>query len=98
MNFSIHLPQPLLLNLDQFAKAHNTSRSSVVREAVQAYLAREKKSEWPADLLAWMQEGLEPGFQPESDDGPDWEAIRRESNEGWEAQTEAFLKDFGTLA
>ena len=34
MNFSIHLPQPLLVNLDNFAKTHKTSRSGVVREAV----------------------------------------------------------------
>ncbi len=58
MNFSIHLPQPLLIDLDNYAKSHHTSRSSVVREAVQAYLVQQKKSEWPADLRAWMEEGL----------------------------------------
>ncbi|MGH2436455.1 MAG: ribbon-helix-helix domain-containing protein [bacterium] len=40
MNFSIHLPDPLLADLDAFAQARQTSRSGVIREAVCEYLAR----------------------------------------------------------
>jgi Arc/MetJ-type ribon-helix-helix transcriptional regulator len=90
MNFSIHLPQPLLLNLDQFAKAHNTSRSSVVREAVQAYLVKETKSEWPADLVAWMKT---PPDASDTEDWPDFDAIRKESNESYQAQSDAIQKE-----
>ena len=96
MNFSIHLPQPLLVNLDNFAKTHNVSRSGVVREAVESYLAQKTKSEWPPEMLAWMQEGLQPGFKPDADDGPDFDAIRREANESWQASSERMLKDLGT--
>ena len=34
MNFSIHLPDPLLADLDAFAQTRQTSRSGVIREAV----------------------------------------------------------------
>ena len=95
MNFSVHLPQPLLVNLDNFAKTHKISRSGVVREAVEAYLAAKTKSEWPPEMLAWMQEGLQPGFKPDLDDGPDFDAIRREANESWEINTARNLKDLG---
>lgn len=94
MNFSIHLPQPLLLNLDRFAKTHNTSRSGVVREAVERYLEQKSKSEWPADLRVWMQEALQPGFQPDKNDGPDFDALRQASNEAWQARSDIMLKQF----
>jgi metal-responsive CopG/Arc/MetJ family transcriptional regulator len=32
-NFSIHLPDPLLADLDAFAQTRQTSRSGVIREA-----------------------------------------------------------------
>jgi len=34
VNFSIHLPDPLLADLDAFAQTRQTSRSGVIREAV----------------------------------------------------------------
>jgi len=94
MNFSVHLPQLLLVNLDNFAKTHKISRSGVVREAVEAYLAAKTKSEWPPEMLAWMNEGLQPGFKPEVEDWPDFDAIRKEMNEGQDLRTEQFLRDF----
>ena len=94
MNFSIHLPQPLLLKLDQFAKAHKVSRSGVVRQAVEAYLAKNTKSEWSPEMLAWMQEGMQPGFKPAVEDGPDFDAIRREGNQSWELATQRHLGAF----
>ena len=92
MNFSVHLPQPLLVNLDNFAKTHKTSRSGVVREAVENYLAQKAASEWPADLLAWMQ--LPPDAK-DAQDWPDFDAIRKDANENWQARSEAWLKDLG---
>lgn len=90
MNFSVHLPQPLLVNLDTFAKTHNTSRSGVVREAVETYLAQKAASQWPADLLAWMQ--LQPDVK-DAQDLPDFDAIREDANQNWQALSEAWLKD-----
>ena len=56
MNFSIHLPDPLLTDLDAFAQTRQTSRSGVIREAVREYLARHALQVWPADLERWMRE------------------------------------------
>ena len=91
MNFSVHLPQPLLVNLDQFAKTHKISRSGVVRKAVEAYLAAKTKSEWPPEMLAWMQT---PPDAEDSADWPDFDAIRKENNASWELNTARNLKDF----
>ena len=76
MNFSIHLPDPLLARLDAFARSQQASRSSIIREAVQDYLARQALQTWPADLENWMRgpAPLEPG------PAPDFEVIRSEMN------------------
>ena len=58
VNFSIHLPDPLLADLDAFAQTRQTSRSGVIREAVREYLARHALQAWPADLECWMREPL----------------------------------------
>ena len=92
MNFSVHLPQPLLVNLDKFAKTHKVSRSGVVREAVEAFLAAKTKSEWSPEMLAWMQAPPDP---QDTKDWPDFDAIRKEGNESWEINTARNLKDFG---
>jgi Arc/MetJ-type ribon-helix-helix transcriptional regulator len=91
MNFSIHLPQPLLVNLDNFAKTNKLSRSGVVREAVESYLAQKTKSEWSPEMLAWMQS---PPDAKDTDDWPDFDAIRKEANESWEVSSARNLKDF----
>ena len=76
MNFSIHLPAPLLDRLDAFARSQQASRSTIIREAEQDYLARQVLQTWPADLENWMRApaALEPGPVP------DFEAIRSETN------------------
>ena len=90
MNFSIHLPQPLLVNLDNFAKNNSISRSGVVREAVESYIAQKTASQWPADVLAWMS------LPPDSDDAlglPDFDAMRGDSNDNWQSRSDKLLKD-----
>ncbi|MGH8478273.1 MAG: CopG family ribbon-helix-helix protein [Gammaproteobacteria bacterium] len=76
MNFSIHLPDPLLADLDAFAQAQRTSRSGMIREAVREYLARHALRAWPADLERWMREPLPATIE----EGPDFDAIRAEMN------------------
>jgi Arc/MetJ-type ribon-helix-helix transcriptional regulator len=98
MNFSVHLPQPLLVNLDNFAKTHMLSRSGVVREAVEAFLSQKTKSEWSPEMMAWMQEGLQPGFKADIEDWPDFDAIRREMNDGQDERTEQLLRDLSDEA
>ena len=91
MNFSIHLPQPLLINLDHYVKTNKLSRSGVVREAVESYLAQKTKSEWSPEMLAWMQS---PPDTKDTEDWPDFDAIRKEANESWEIASARNLKDF----
>ncbi|MGH9651480.1 MAG: CopG family ribbon-helix-helix protein [Terriglobales bacterium] len=76
MNFSIHLPDPLVEDLDAFAQTRQTSRSGVIREAVREYLARQALQAWPADLERWMREP----FPATAEQGPDFDAIRAEMN------------------
>ncbi|MDQ3775404.1 MAG: ribbon-helix-helix protein, CopG family [Pseudomonadota bacterium] len=76
MNFSIHLPDPLLADLDAFAQAQRTSRSGMIREAVREYLARHALQAWPADLERWMREPL----ADTAEQGPNFDAIRAEMN------------------
>ncbi len=76
MNLSIHLPVPLLEQLDAYARSQQSSRSGIIREAVQLYLARQAGQVWPADLESWMRNPV-----PETGDpGPDFAAIRAEMN------------------
>jgi predicted transcriptional regulator len=76
MNFSIHLPDPLLEQLDAYARSQHSSRSGIIREAVQVYLARQARQVWPADLERWMKNPV----PDKGDAGPDFEAIRAEMN------------------
>jgi predicted transcriptional regulator len=80
MNFSIHLPQPLLADLDTFAQARKMSRSGVVRDAVESYLAQQRSSAWPDDLRLWMEQGLKASFKAGKVDAPDFNAIRQVMN------------------
>ncbi|MGH8553961.1 MAG: ribbon-helix-helix domain-containing protein [Gammaproteobacteria bacterium] len=76
MNFSIHLPDPLVEDLDAFAQTRQTSRSGVIREAVRQYLACHALQAWPADLERWMREPL----SATTEQGPDFDTIRAEMN------------------
>jgi predicted transcriptional regulator len=79
MNFSVHLPDPLLTQLDQFAAAQAKSRSSIVREAVTEYIATRTASAWPSDMAAWMKS--RPTKAAATNDWPDFDAIRKASND-----------------
>ena len=90
MNFSIQLPQPLLVDLDNFAKSHSISRSGVVREAVESYLAQKTASQWSADVLAWISLPRDLG---DALGLPDFDAMRKESNANWQFRSENLLKE-----
>lgn len=85
MNFSVHLPDPLLHQLDKFASAQAKSRSSVVREAVSEYIAARSASQWPDELAQWMRKAQKASSRKVGADvgdvaWPDFDAIRGESN------------------
>jgi Arc/MetJ-type ribon-helix-helix transcriptional regulator len=95
MNFSVHLPQPLLTRLDEFAKTNKVSRSGVIRQAVESHLAQQVKSEWSPEMLAWMNSPPEPS---DTDDWPDFDAIRVDANESWEFASARNLRDLNEQA
>lgn len=76
MNFSIHLPDPLLKQLDAYARSQQSSRSGIIREAVRLYLAQQAGQTWPADLESWMKNPVPETSDPE----PDFDAIRSDMN------------------
>ncbi len=92
MNFSIHLPQPLLADLDQFALTRKTSRSGIVRVAVESYLAQQRSSAWPDELRTWMEQGLKASFKPGKSDAPDFAAIRHEMNQAVDPRETQLLR------
>ena len=83
VNFSIHLPDPLLADLDAYVQTQQTTRSGVIREAVREYLARHALQVWPADLERWMREPL----PATAEHGPDFDAIRAEMNTAMRKRT-----------
>jgi metal-responsive CopG/Arc/MetJ family transcriptional regulator len=85
MNFSIHLPDPLLNQLDHFAAANAKSRSSIVREAVSEYIAARTAHTWPEEMIEWMSSPAKKSPRKTTasktdDTWPDFDAIRKESN------------------
>jgi metal-responsive CopG/Arc/MetJ family transcriptional regulator len=76
MNLSIHLPPEVSQRLDVFAQAHQSSRSRVVRDAVEHYLAAHAQSRWPEALSTWMEAPTLVENQAE----PNFTALRDENN------------------
>ena len=86
MSLGIHLPEPLVSKLDAYAAALAKRRSSVVREAVSAYLLHRAVTVWLTELAqrtspAEAAETAETSEQPKASDWPDMvDAIRAEAN------------------
>ncbi len=80
MNFSIHLPHPLMAELERFTGQRKLSRSGVIKEAVEQYLKRHSRSEWPEGLDAFMKEGLKSKVKPQPSDEPDFAGMHNEMN------------------
>jgi predicted transcriptional regulator len=76
MNLSIHLPPEVSQRLDVFAQAHQSSRSRVVRDAVEQYLAAHAQSRWPDALSLWM----EAPTLVENEGEPNFSALRDDNN------------------
>lgn len=70
MNINIYLQDQLLAEVDRLARETGRSRSALIREAIEAWLARRSGKEgWPASVRDWK--GV-PDFPP-------FETARRES-------------------
>lgn len=54
MNFSVHLSDELVNRLNAIARESGRSRSSLIREAIEEWLARQKRGEWPQEVLSFQ--------------------------------------------
>ena len=63
MNISTYLPDHLLGTLDHLAKERQLSRSAVIREALEAYLARFERGAWPDEVMMWDGDPEFPPFE-----------------------------------
>jgi Arc/MetJ-type ribon-helix-helix transcriptional regulator len=61
VNVNIYLQDELLEHVDRLARETGQSRSALIRQALEAWLARRSNSAWPALLREW--EG-DPSFAP----------------------------------
>ena len=67
MHFHVYLEDKLSEDLVHICQATKMKRNAIVREALQMYVARWRRKEWPAVILAF--EGI--------DDFPDFSAYRQ---------------------
>ena len=70
MNINIYLQGQLLERIDRLARETGRSRSALIREALEAWLARRSASAWPAVLREWRGDPGFPPFEGGRDDNP----------------------------
>jgi hypothetical protein len=51
MNFSVHLNDKLVEELNQTARESGKARNALIREAVAEWLGRRKPGKWPAEVM-----------------------------------------------
>jgi hypothetical protein len=50
MNFSLHLSDDLVRHLSAMAKATGQSRNALIRQAVEEWLERQTRRQWPEEV------------------------------------------------
>ncbi|MGE0802065.1 MAG: ribbon-helix-helix protein, CopG family [Lautropia sp.] len=63
MNVNTYLPDHLVRALDHVAAASGSSRSAVMREAVELYLRRRQPGAWPNEVAGWAGDAEFPPFE-----------------------------------
>lgn len=63
MNVNIYLQDALLKQIDRLALELGQSRSALIRQAVEAWIARRRDGAWPAGLRDWRGEESFPPFE-----------------------------------
>lgn len=51
MNLSVHLEDRLAKELTRLVKRSKSNRNALINEAVRRFVAQERRSTWPAELL-----------------------------------------------
>ncbi len=60
MNISTYLPDDLLSVVDAFAAQQAISRSAMIREGLELYLARHRSDGWPPIVRNWTGDAQHP--------------------------------------
>ena len=60
MNISTYLPDDLLATVDAFAAQQSISRSAMIREGLELYLARHRTDGWPPLVRKWTGDAQHP--------------------------------------
>jgi predicted transcriptional regulator len=61
MNITSYLPDELVSSLDRLAREQHSSRSAVIRQALEMYLQRQQAGAWPQRVREWTGD---PDFPP----------------------------------
>ncbi len=64
MNINVYVEDELGHNLGDLAKKTGKSRNSIVREAIQEYIAKQMSAKWSEKILAFQ--GIDEGIEFES--------------------------------
>lgn len=54
MDFNVYIEDLLDDQLEESVKASGKSRNEIIREAIQLWLEKQKKSQWPQSILDWQ--------------------------------------------
>lgn len=63
VNVNIYLQDELLEHIDRLAQELGQSRSALIRQAVEVWIARRPAGAWPAELRNWRGEENFPPFE-----------------------------------
>lgn len=66
MNISTYLPDDLLTTVDAFASENSLSRSAIIREGLELFLARHRVDGWPEVVRNWSGDALSPPMPTDS--------------------------------
>lgn len=63
MNINVYLRDDIVRRIDALAAQLNASRSAVIRDAIDAWMARQTSPAWPASVLEWRGDPTFPPFE-----------------------------------
>lgn len=63
MNITSYLPDALVQSVDRLAREQRSSRSAVIRDAIEMYLKRHEAGAWPEEIRRWPGDAGFPPFE-----------------------------------
>ena len=63
MNVTSYLPDDLVKALDRLARAQHSSRSAVIRQALEMYIQHQQAGPWPQRVREWRGDPEFPAFE-----------------------------------